>query len=192
MSGGAFWRWTNFNDSEEADPTVAIPVKRRGTAYIYNPVVSAIRDMDGFHLDGIVNGSFEKANKAGRPTGWSLTGHATRLHVSGEPGARPWRGSYALRLGPGATAATRLLRVSPRTTYTLAFDRRGGHASVIVRYVGCTGAQLTHGRPAHAFGVPSAGSFAPFAIVFATPSRACIARLVFAARRTRLAIDYVR
>jgi hypothetical protein len=60
---------------------VATPVKRRGTAYIYNPVVSAIRDMDGFHLNGIISGSFEDANAAGRPAGWSVRGGATRLNI---------------------------------------------------------------------------------------------------------------
>jgi hypothetical protein len=193
VSGGAFWRWTNFSDSEDGDPTVATPVKRRGTAYIYNdPLVSAIRDMDGFHLDGIVNGSFEDANGVGRPTGWSLTGRATRLDVKREPGARPWRGSYALRLGPGATAATGRLRVSPATTYTLAFDRRGGPAGVTVRYVSCRGNQLAGGRRARVFSVYSARSFAPFAIVFAAPSKACFARVTFVAKGTPLGVDYVR
>ena len=192
VNGGAFWRWTNFNNSEDGDPSVATPVKRRGAAYTYNAIVSAIRDMDGFHLDGIVNGSFEDANGTGRPTGWSVTGRATRLKVSGEPGARSWRGSYVLRLGPEETAATRLLRVSPRTTYTLAFDRRGGPASVSVRYMACRGARLARGRRAVVFKAPRAPSFARFAVTFATPSQACLARVVFAAKRTSLELDYVR
>jgi hypothetical protein len=192
VSGGGFWRWTNFNSSEDADPTVATPVKRRGTAYIYNPVVSAIRAMDGFHLDGIVNGSFENANRAGRPTGWSATGHTVRLNVRGEPGARPWRGSHALRLGPGATAATGRLRVSPGTTYTLAFDRRGGTASVTVRYLGCRGVSPPRGRSAAAFTVAAAKRFAPFAIGFVTPNQTCFARVVFGAKHTPFDVDYVR
>jgi hypothetical protein len=192
VSGGAFWRWTNFNNSEDGDRGVATPVKRRGTAYIYNPVVSVIRDMDGFHLDGIVNGSFEDAGGAGRPTGWSVTGRATRVKVGGRPGARSWRGSYALRLRPGATAATRVLRVSPGTTYTLAFDRRGGGASVTVRYHGCSGASLPRGRSAAAFSVAAAKHFAPLAIAYVTPGQACFARVVFAAKRTSLDVDDVR
>jgi hypothetical protein len=192
IDGGAFWRWTNFNDSEDGDPSVATPVKRRGTAYVYNPVVFAIRDMDGFHLNGIVNGSFESANSAGRPTGWSVTGRATRINVTGEPGARPWRGSYVLRLEPGATVATGRSRVSPGTTYTLAFDRRGGRASLTVRYLSCRGAGLPRGRTAAAFGVAASKRFAPFAIVFVTPSQACFARVAFSAGHAPFDVDSVR
>jgi hypothetical protein len=192
VSGGAFWRWTNFNDSEDRDPIVATPVKRRGTAYVYNPVVFAIRDMDGFHLNGIVNGSFETATSAGRPTGWSVTGRATRISVTGEPGARPWRGSYALRLEPRATAATGRSRVSAATTYTLAFDRRGGAAGVTVRYLGCRGASLPRGQSAAAFGVTASTRFAPFAVVFVTPRHACFARVAFSAKHAPFDLDDVR
>jgi len=38
MDGGCFWRWTSFNNSEDADPTLADPVKRRGLSFTYNPV----------------------------------------------------------------------------------------------------------------------------------------------------------
>jgi len=38
VDGGAFWRWTSFNDGEDADPSLAQPVKRRGVAFTYNPV----------------------------------------------------------------------------------------------------------------------------------------------------------
>src|SRR5712664_505604 len=38
MDGGAFWRWVSFSNSEDADPTIPEPVKRRGVAYVYNPV----------------------------------------------------------------------------------------------------------------------------------------------------------
>jgi hypothetical protein len=191
VDGGAFWRWTNFNDSEDGDPTVATPLKRRGTAYVYNPVVSVIRDMDGFHLDGILNGSFEHADGAGRPTGWSLTGRATRLNVNHGTSARSWRGHYALRLWPRATAATRVLRVSPRTSYTVSFDRRGGPASVTACYRACHGAHLTRGRRGAVLSVARAAGFASFAVTFATPSPACFVRLVFAAKRTSLDLDYV-
>jgi hypothetical protein len=190
VSGGAFWRWTNFNDSEDADLSVATPVKRRGTAYIYNPVVSVIRDMDGFHLNGIVNGSFEHG--AGRPTGWSLTGRVSRVDIKREPGTRPWRGAYALSLGPGATAATGRLRVSPATTYTLAFDRRGGPASVTLRYVPCRGTRLARGRLTRVVGVAPARGFAPFAVTFATPREVCFARVVVAAKRMSVDVDDVR
>ena len=38
IDGGAFWRWTSFSNDEDADPTLAQPVKRRGGAFTYNPV----------------------------------------------------------------------------------------------------------------------------------------------------------
>jgi hypothetical protein len=38
VEGGAFWRWTSFNNYEDADPSLAQPVKRRGVAFTYNPV----------------------------------------------------------------------------------------------------------------------------------------------------------
>jgi len=38
VDGGAFWRWTSFNNAEDADPSLAQPVKRRGVAFTYNAV----------------------------------------------------------------------------------------------------------------------------------------------------------
>ena len=38
VDGGAFWRWTSFNNGEDADPTLAQPVKRRGATFTYNTV----------------------------------------------------------------------------------------------------------------------------------------------------------
>src|SRR5262249_8908043 len=36
--GGSFWRWVNFLNSEDSDPTIATPIKRRGTAFNYTAV----------------------------------------------------------------------------------------------------------------------------------------------------------
>lgn len=38
VDGGCLWRWTSFGNEEELDPTLASPVKQRGTAFTYNPV----------------------------------------------------------------------------------------------------------------------------------------------------------
>src|SRR5213593_766043 len=38
VDGGAFWRWTSFTNPEDADPSLAQPVKRRGVAFTYNAV----------------------------------------------------------------------------------------------------------------------------------------------------------
>jgi hypothetical protein len=51
---------------------------------------------------------------------------------------------------------------------------------------------LSRGRRAEAFRVAAAKNFAPFAVVFATPSRVCFARVVFAAKHTPFDVDYVR
>jgi hypothetical protein len=41
--GGSFWRWTSFDNSEDSDPTLADPVKRRGIAFTYNPVKDVLQ-----------------------------------------------------------------------------------------------------------------------------------------------------
>jgi hypothetical protein len=38
IDGGAFWRWVNSADAEDADASLAQPVKRRGVAFTYNAV----------------------------------------------------------------------------------------------------------------------------------------------------------
>jgi hypothetical protein len=38
VDGGAFWRWTSFTDAEDADASLAQPVKRRGASFTYNSV----------------------------------------------------------------------------------------------------------------------------------------------------------
>lgn len=42
VAGGCFWRWVFISNDENADPTLATPVKKRGKAFIYNPVVDKI------------------------------------------------------------------------------------------------------------------------------------------------------
>jgi hypothetical protein len=42
VAGGCFWRWVFISDSENADPTLATPVKKRGSAFMYNPVKDKI------------------------------------------------------------------------------------------------------------------------------------------------------
>jgi len=38
MDGGCFWRWTSFDNGEDADPTLALPIKLRGADYAFTPV----------------------------------------------------------------------------------------------------------------------------------------------------------
>jgi hypothetical protein len=75
VDGGSFWRWTSFINSEDADPTLATPVKQRGVNFVYNAVQKEVVDMGGFHLPSVPNGSFEGAVSAnGVPVGWTASG----------------------------------------------------------------------------------------------------------------------
>ena len=38
VDGGCFWRWVNFENGEDANPSVPDAVKRRGVNFVYNPV----------------------------------------------------------------------------------------------------------------------------------------------------------
>jgi len=38
VDGGCYWQWVNAHTKEDADPTFADPIKRRGVPYLYNPV----------------------------------------------------------------------------------------------------------------------------------------------------------
>jgi hypothetical protein len=45
--GGSLWRWTNFTNDQDSDPTVEMPIKRRGTAYNYTPLRDIIARLYG-------------------------------------------------------------------------------------------------------------------------------------------------
>jgi hypothetical protein len=132
VEGGSFWRWTSFQNSEDADPTLADPVKRRGVDFVYNKVEKEILDVGGFHLTAIPNGSFEDGGSM--PDLWSVTGSGTasRYFLAGEAGqpAVPSRGSHVLRLtsGSGAddviSARSPSLKASPNVLYTTTANLR--------------------------------------------------------------------
>lgn len=42
MDGGCYWRWISYDNSEDADPTLADPVKRRGVSFQYTPVQAVL------------------------------------------------------------------------------------------------------------------------------------------------------
>jgi len=133
IEGGSFWRWTSFTDSEDSDPTLADPVKRRGLNYVYNPVQKEILDWGGFHLIGIRNGSFEDdVDSNGIPTHWAVSGNGSASvyylpQESNQPQV-PSRGSYCLRLT--ATNTSRIsatsdpISVTPGTSYTTTANLR--------------------------------------------------------------------
>jgi hypothetical protein len=45
VDGGCFYHWTNYNYWEEFDPSIQIPVKKRGTEFIYNPVKDILEEL---------------------------------------------------------------------------------------------------------------------------------------------------
>jgi hypothetical protein len=131
LFGGVFWRWASFNDSEDFDPSLDDPVKRRGVSFTYNPVKKEITDWGGYHLASIPNGSFElDANADGLPDQWTLSGVATRYRLAAETGQPevPTRGEYCLRLtaepGGQATATSALLRAGGNTMFTTTVNLR--------------------------------------------------------------------
>ena len=125
---GIFWRWADSQDSEESDPTVALPVKQRGVAFDYYPPKNEIVDLGGFHLSWIPNGSFEQGGAGNVPTDWTVVGGGTGVDyfLAGEPNEPqvPSRGQYDLRLTTDAnatssvTATSEYIDATPSTVYT--------------------------------------------------------------------------
>lgn len=135
IDGGSFWRWVSSSNSEDSDPTLATPVKKRGTGFNYNPVQEEILDMTGTHVTQVPNGSFEgAANGSGVPDGWSAAGNGTasRYLLTQELGQPevPSRGSYALRIVTGnnpddvVTATSTMIPVVPFSLLTTTFNLR--------------------------------------------------------------------
>jgi len=140
VEGGSFWRWVNESDcssgcpNQDADPTLADPVKLRGVSFVYNPVQKEVLDWAGFHLIGIPNGSFEDdLDSNGVPTHWALTGKGTAAayylpQERGQPQV-PSRGSYCLRLTSSdvttpVSATSDRIAVTSATGYTTTANLR--------------------------------------------------------------------
>jgi hypothetical protein len=130
--GGNFWRWTDFDTSEENNPSVAKPVKMRGVAFNYYPPKDEIVDLGGYHLAVIPNGSFELGTA--KPSSWTIvgSGNARRYHLAAEAGQPqvPSRGNYDLRLVTGAASnaivnvVSKPIAVDPNRTYTTTANLR--------------------------------------------------------------------
>jgi hypothetical protein len=194
VDGGAYWQWVNNNDSDEHNPQLAEPVKRRGTAFVYNPVLLPLLDMYGFHLTPIPNGSFEQAGSAiGHPRAWTIAGRGTVALVpfAGER-ARPWRGHLFLRLTTRShiAATSPAIRVSPNTTYTTTGDFRTPtlSSSVVVRFLTCRGRPSAL-RAQHDFALALSSSFTSFPFRYTTPADACSVRIEIVARHGTAAAD---
>lgn len=106
VEGGSYWLWTNFQTSDDTDPTKPPAVKYRGVAFNYSAVQAEIADLGGSHLAPIPNGSFERGD--GGVNDWTVLGlhggSGARLQLSAEPGQPEvmTRGQWALRLSTGA------------------------------------------------------------------------------------------
>ncbi len=134
LDGGAFWRWTSFQNSEDSDTTLATPVKRRGVEFVYNPVQREIVDMGGLHVPAVPNGLFGGPVVNGVPENWTAAGNGTvaQYNLTQEPGEPevPSRGDYAMRIITGSgtndsvTATSAMIPVSPLTAYTTTSNLR--------------------------------------------------------------------
>jgi hypothetical protein len=211
LPGGNFWRWTNFNSSEDVDPNTAKPVKKRGMAYEFLPPKNEIVDLGGYHLLPIPNGSFETGTAV--PSLWTIagTGTASRYHLAGEAGQPqvPSRGEYNLRLVTASSgdatirATSRPVAVDPNRTYTTTANLRfnwsgdpnpGGspatrpHVFITVNHYQASG-QASAVRASQTFryfqenGAPD---FRTFPIQYRTPSDAASVRLVIGAAQKNL------
>jgi hypothetical protein len=134
IDGGSFWRWTSFSNSEDSDLSLATPVKQRGVAFVFNPVLKEIVDMSGFHVPLVPNGSFEGPVTNGVPANWTVAGSGTSSQYlltqeSGQPEV-PSRGSHALRMITGSgsadvmTATSDMIPVIAGTPYTTTANMR--------------------------------------------------------------------
>jgi hypothetical protein len=214
IDGGTFWRWVNNSDSEDADPTVSEPVKRRGTNFTYNPVQKEIVDMAGTHLSHLPNGSFEGGISGnGVPSSWSATGNGSvaRYLLTQELGQPevPSRGSHSMRMATGnnpndlVTATSGMVPVVPfallTTTSNLRFSwtgdpNPGGAAGsrpqvfISILYLqsnGMPSAVRAHDTFSY-FQEDSTTGFATFPVQYITPDDASFVQIQYGAARNGL------
>jgi Bacterial Ig-like domain (group 2) len=209
VEGGAFWRWTSFEDSEDSDPTLATPVKVRGVAFIYNPVEKEVVNMGGFHLPRVPNGLFERSKVNGVPADWTATGNGTVTAYSLVP-VVPSRGTHAMQLVTGAgskadiTASSARIPVGSATAYettaNMQFAWTGDPAVgtspspsrpqvfmtvLYFRASGAPSAVRAYDSLAY-FQEDSTSGFATFPMQYTTPSDAAFVQLQFGASRNGL------
>lgn len=211
VAGGTFWRWTSYETSEDSNPSLSQPVKRRGTTFDFNPVANEIIDMGGLHLFSIPNGSFEAGTSSA--LNWMVAGDgsAVRYDLSTEAGQPevPVRGRFALRLASGASASSTVsaqsdvIAATPQVTYTTTTNLRFGwsgdpnpgavpasrpHVSIRVQYLD-QNQQPIASRPEDVFRYfqeNGTSGFDTFALRYTTPSGTSFVRIVFTAARNNL------
>jgi hypothetical protein len=215
IKGGSFWRWTSFENSEDSNPQLPDPVKRRGSDFVYNPVEKEVVDMGGFHLFRVPNGSFEGPVDANNvPINWTARGSGTvsRYLLTTEPGEPevPSRGVEAMRIVTGSgtrdkVAATSVtIPVSPGTAYTTTANLRFGWTGdpdpagpsstrpqifAAILYLQENG-QLSIVRAQDSFAYfqeDSTQGFGTFPLLYTTPKDCALVRIQFGAARNGLA-----
>jgi hypothetical protein len=214
IDGGAFWQWVAAGDSDDADVTLATPVKRRGIAFTYNPVEREVLDMAGFHLAAVPNGSFEGVAVGNTPGSWTPAGDGQVIKYlltqegSSEPEV-PSRGAYAMRLVTGAgnavvSAASAMIPVTAGTAYTTTANMRFSwtgdpaagsgpsplrpHVKMTIRYLQGNG-QPSAVRTSDVQGFyqeDGTTGFATFPLQYTTPSDAAFVQIQFNAYRNGL------
>ena len=213
IDGGTFWRWISPIDEDDSDPTQSDPVKRRGVAFIYNPVQKEVVDMCGFHIPEVPNGSFEDTTVNGVPVNWIKAGNGTvsQYLLTQEPGQPevPSRGTHAMRIITGSgpndnvTATSTMIPVTAATTYTTTANMRfawtgdpnpgGSSASRPQVFINILYFQQ-NGTPSGVrtkdsfsfFQENSATGFATFPQQYTTPSDATFVEVQFGAMRNGL------
>lgn len=214
IEGGAFWHWINNSNIEDADPTIADPVKRRGADFIYNPVQKEIVDMAGTHVGQVPNGSFEAGVASGGvPVNWSVsgTGNVTKYVLTQEAGEPevPSRGINAMRIVSGGdpndftAAISSKIPVLPFELLTTTSNLRFGwsddpnptgtpasrpQVEITIRYLqsdGTPSAVRTSDTYAY-FQENSTTDFATFPVQYVTPSDSAFVEIQFAAIRNGL------
>lgn len=191
FDGGVYYKWADqTNDPQYTDP--ASVVKKRGVAFVYNPQVRELRDLYGFHLNAVPNGSFENGISH-----WTITGHGTAQTLELLQPDLPWRGATYLRLtSRGAyTVRSAPIRVGPATRYTTTANLRFPHPNVRVEFVYRTcGHKLSRHPKRAVFRLTSPErNWQTFPFAYTTPPDACSVQISFnLTGRGRLDIDDVR
>jgi hypothetical protein len=62
IDGGCFWRWTDFDNNEENDPSLATPIKKRGKGFVYTPVADVLKQL--YTQGEVVDSKFDPAASA--------------------------------------------------------------------------------------------------------------------------------
>jgi hypothetical protein len=189
--GGAYWKWADeTNDPQYTDP--ASVVKQRGVGFVYNPQVRELRDLYGFHLNTVPNGSFESGISH-----WTITGRGTAQTLELNEPDLPWRGATYLHLTSRGsyTVSSARIRVSPATRYTTTANLRFPHPNVRVEfdYRRCGHKPGRNPKPALFRLTSTDGSWQTFPFSYTTPPKACSLRIRFRlTSQGQLDIDNVR